>query len=310
MPTRPRRLSRMTLKQKLLRFGAVAGILAVGGAALWWSELPEIYGEIASRDFVRAVAGAGNTDEKIAALQDARNTFYQASAVHWARVSAVTAIVSAIVGVIGILFVLITLAETRRQTRAAIDAQRAWVRIKEFKAAALNFMLNDGKIGAGIGCKVAIENIGQTPATDCNYTLLCWLMPSKKASDASTQRHIAGEIIKKYGSSSRGKVLFPGQILSPGVDFGQNAANTTLLGSGTATTEIFDHDLKPEKSENFALFVSLVVQYRISSGQQCMTFETYSVYNTSTPFNTSSILSAQISNPILMSHIENISYAD
>lgn len=303
-------------RQKYAVFGIlstlVAGVILLAAVAtllINGSHPPSIYSDVAIRDFKRVAKLKGDSNDAFSALQGSRNSYYQATAVHWAQVSALTTLGSTLIGIVGMALVLVTLRESRRQTKAAIDAQRAWVRIKTLKAHDINFSIHDGKIQAGIRCQVEIENIGQTPARDFHYTLLCWLAPSTEAADADVQRAYAKKILKNYAVSTRGKVLFPNQISIPGENFGLGSTGKTFLGSGSSNSTIFTHNLKQDIDEHFILFISLVVQYKISSGENCITFDTYSIYDDD-DFSTSSVSAYKSAERLKMSYMENCSYAD
>jgi hypothetical protein len=292
--------------------GLLAVLLFVPTAILSiWSisQPPTEYGEIAIEDFYRIASKAPNrNDSRASDLQDAKDSYYLASSVHWARVSALTAIASTLFGVVGMGLVLVTLRESRRQTRAAIDAQRAWIRIKTFNVKSINLRSRDRKIDADVSCEVEFENIGQTPALHCSYTLLCWLVPQRDASKPDVQRRFARTIISEYNSNRVGKAVFPGQVLSPGQGVRQGAAQRVLMGCGSHGTRHFPHNLRTDTDEHFQVFVCLVTSYQISSGQECMTFETHAVYSGEI-FRTSQA-GSQFLEKLTMSQIDNISYAD
>lgn len=289
---------------------AVLLILPTAALSIWSiSQPPSKYGEIAIGDFHRiAVKARGREDSWASDLQDAKNSYYQATSVHWAKVSALTAIASTLFSVIGMGLVLVTLRESRRQTRAAIDAQRAWIRIKTFKVKSINLTSKDGKIDAGVSCEVEIENIGQTPALHCSYSLLCWLVPERDGYDSDVQRQYAKTIISRNNSNRAGKAVFPGQVLSPGQGVLEGAGQSALMGAGSASTKHFPHDLRIETDEYFHILVAIVASYQISSGQECMTLETHAVYSGGV-FRTSQA-GSRFFNSLRMSQIDNISYAD
>lgn len=198
------------------------------------------------------------------------------------------------------LLVLATLRESRRQTRAAIDAQRAWVLIKKFNVTNLKLQANDGRVEASVGCDLAIENIGQTPAMNCDYRLVCWLVSAAEASHPDTQRQFGRIILTHYADPARGTVLFPGKIITPGLN--------TIHFAGSKDFKHFPHNIRVDEEESFHVFASLIVTYKVSSGQKCITFETFAVYSGDV-FRTSQV-GMEFTKNFRMSQIENVSYAD
>lgn len=300
-PSPPRRPKKSTWRARLAGAAVVVAIFASAPVAWVISQPSSQYGEIAIRDFARIASrtkAAG--DDPASDLREARNTYYQATAVHWARVSALTTVFSTVFGLFGMLLVLATLRESRRQTRAAIDAQRAWVRIKKFNVTDLRLQANDGRVEASVGCDLAIENIGQTPAMNCDYSLVCWLVSADEASHPDTQRQFGRIILTHYADPVRGTALFPGQQITPGLN--------TIQYSSSRDLKHFPHNIRVDTEEYFHVFVSLIITYKISSGRECVTFETFAVYSGDV-FKTSQA-GARFTTNFKMSQIENVSYAD
>ena len=232
-------------------------------------------------------------------LRDVRNGFYQAMSAHWAKISALTAVISALIGTIGMALVLLTLRETRRATRAAIDGQRAWIRINDCKVASFRLRAVDQKLVVDAHCKIEIENLGQTPALSVQPRFIVWLTPHENASEREYQRKDAQIILENYCHVLPGEAMFPDQKGGTGVTYGCSSKDSAHFVE--LPTTISD--------KYFHVRIAAIVTYRISSGKDCTTFQAYSVYS-GRIFETALVTDTTYKNGISMMALHNIFYAD
>ena len=172
----------------------------------------------------------------------------------------------------GWIALLLSLAESRKATAAAIDAnriasssRRAWIRINEVRLSPNNeFVVATSKDRAMFGIVIDAENVGETPAFRTTYQISTSIFRGSADNDSFQQLH--RERAKPTGTEY---LVFPGKQVSgnmgyflqvdtsslsdPIPDVQSHSDNALLIVVGVEAVYFVQDDPRPHSSGSFYL---------------------------------------------------------